>query len=328
MNKKIIAAAIAASFVAAPVMADNVTVYGKIKQGLDYVDVNNTAATDMWMLNDHTSRLGFKGSEDLGNGLKAIFQVETSLDPSTASGVAENRNTFVGLSGDFGTVLVGRHDAPHNLAWASTDIFADTVADSNRSGGVGGDGTGLGGGLQWNRVNGTIAYISPTFSGFHGAIALVPGENGAGVTAKATDDGIADSVSVALVYSNAGIHAAVGHHAGSLANTDITNVSLGYTWDAFTANVVWEDQDAALQAGGLSQESWILSGAYTMGNNKLKLRYYNVENEDGTANDRDGWALGLDHNFSKRTQAQLTYVTGGASNDDGDMFSIQMNHSF
>ena len=141
MKKSLIALAVAGAF-AAPAMAatSNVDVYGLMHFAIEDTNVNGQ---DL-QVTDRVSRIGFKGSEDLGGGLKAIWQIEqqinatnsanTTVTTSTATittsgghsythnhtasvgngafGGAGLRNTFIGLSGSFGTVLMGRHDTP------------------------------------------------------------------------------------------------------------------------------------------------------------------------------------------------------------------------
>ncbi len=354
MNKKIIAAAIAATFVAPVAMAENnVTVYGKIKQSVDFVDMGQS---DNVQINDQASRLGFKGSEDLGNGLKGIFQIELSvaisksknefagtgfsntvngaIDKSENTGVG-GRNAFVGLAGDFGTVLVGRHDHPMKMSTGSLDYFADSQGDYNNA---------YGGDLVDLRGDGVIAYVSPNFSGFSFAGAIVPGENN-------DADGISDAYSVAGWYKNGGLFASVAYEdgdsdmdsldnvAGVGADYNQTRVGLGYGMDAWAVNVVWAQYEIDPDVAGGSSvepETFVISGKYTMGNNVIKAKYFDTDN-DGLVEDVDGFAIGLEHNFSKRTQAQLMYVSSSQDDSapglddnvaDGDIFSVQLNHSF
>jgi predicted porin len=329
MNKKIIAAAIAASFVAAPAIADNhVTVYGKVKQSLDMVDI--TGGADEWQINDRNTRIGLKGSEDLGDGLKAIFQIEFNTRASTtgtggphiggSANVAANRNTFVGLAGDFGTVLVGRHDTPHNMSVNKNNIFNDTAADLK-------DGRNPASPFNWERIDGTIAYVSPSFSGLTAAVAIVPDETQYNATGG---DGLADHWSGALMYNNAGLYAGLGYLSLDTPGTalDEWNLAVNYKMDAFRIGATYEEAERGINN---DMETWVLHGTYTMGNNVLKAQWYDSDCDTPLCGS-DSWAIGLDHNFSKRTQAQLVYVDvdadANSADADGSVFSIQMNHSF
>ncbi|MFK7088586.1 porin [Chromobacterium violaceum] len=105
MKKSLIALLVATLPAAA--FAD-VTIYGKIKGGVEYVDNGTTKQTN---IDDLGSRIGFKGSEDLGNGLKTIWQVESGFDIDGSNrqnkGTFASRESFIGLQSGFGTVRLG-----------------------------------------------------------------------------------------------------------------------------------------------------------------------------------------------------------------------------
>lgn len=101
-------------------------------------------------VSSNTSRLGLKGSEDLGDGLSAIWQIEqqVNIDDTTCAGgtgTLATRNSFGGLKSDsMGTVLLGRHDTPYKIATRKLDVFADNLADSRAlTGGVAGKSAAL-----------------------------------------------------------------------------------------------------------------------------------------------------------------------------------------
>ncbi|MDX1353157.1 MAG: porin, partial [Thiomicrorhabdus sp.] len=124
MKKNIIALAVASAIAAPVAMADAPVVYGQINVAIDSVKDEGMRTTD------RDSRLGVKGSEDLGNGLKAIYKMEfgVSIDDDANKGTLTNRNQYVGLSGGFGTILMGRHDTPTKMIQAK-DLFNDGHAD-------------------------------------------------------------------------------------------------------------------------------------------------------------------------------------------------------
>ena len=140
MDKKLLSTVIAAA-IAAPMsaMADT-TVYGKMHLNVGAID---DGTTDQVAVRSHSSRLGVKGSEDLGNGLKANFVIEFEVEPDVddsgsigtgqgpSSGSQMNRrNQWVGLSGDnWGEIRVGRHDTPAKMAQGKFDVFNDTDGD-------------------------------------------------------------------------------------------------------------------------------------------------------------------------------------------------------
>lgn len=116
MNKKLVAAALGLAF-AAPVFADssNVTVYGRVHQALDHQSTDTAGAESggNFTLEDVSSRLGVRGQEDLGGGLKAIFAYELSFNSDASdgnSGLDDARHSYLGLSGAWGTFVAGTQD--------------------------------------------------------------------------------------------------------------------------------------------------------------------------------------------------------------------------
>jgi predicted porin len=232
------------------------------------------------------SRLGVKGSEDLGNGLKAIYQIEFGINPNDTNGNVINnndtismRNTFVGLAGNWGTFLIGRHDTPLKISTGKLDLFADTMADYN--GTVG---------FQDLRADNAVAYVSPSFSGFQLMAAVVPAggaTGGAGLNINA--DGINEGYSLAGIYSNGPFYASVAYEslgselgmgtgaslagssacyvdvAGTLTPTDNCGyvgddfnkwrIGLGILdWNGFTLAAIYEDQSDILGGQGWSSQ--------------------------------------------------------------------------
>jgi len=318
MNKKLIAAAIAAAVSAPAAMAD-VTVYGKIHMSVDSVDMDN-GSFDGQQISSRASRLGFKGSEDLGNGLKAVWKLEYALtadEPSNGLG-GNARDHYLGLAGNFGTVLLaGRANSPYKNSTGKMDFFSDELGDYNGT---------LG--FEDQRLSNAIVYISPKFSGLQFSGGVMAGE------AAGTADGLADAYSMALTYNNAGIMAAIAHEnmedVGGGADKK-TRAGLGYKMDAFKVAGVYETEDNA----GADTDRFQISAAYTMGNNTVKAMY-GQEDVDGGA-ESDAWGLGVDHKMSKRTKVYAQYVDSeralqlGDGNDGtgaGDGFSLGMMHSF
>ena len=125
----------------------------------------------------NTSRFGFRGTEDLGSGLKAIFTMEAGLqlDSGAANqngGGLFSRQAFVGLSGNFGTATLGRQYTAYDALHSATDSVYDasyfTTTDSVWNNGVV---------FHSARASNSFAYASPVYSGFSGAFVLSGGED-------------------------------------------------------------------------------------------------------------------------------------------------------
>jgi predicted porin len=229
------------------------------------------------------SRIGVKGSEDLGNGLKAVYQIELGINFDTNNNVVNNadtisyRNTFVGLAGDWGTVLAGRHDSPMKISTGKLDLFVDTMADYN--GTIG---------FSDLRFDQTVAYISPNWSGFQFMGAVVPG-GGATATGAVNweDDGIAEGYSLAAIYSNGPFYGSASYESVSTDMLQSTSTSLNpcvpqtvYA-DAAATIPLWTTTTCAKQ--GSDWNKWRLGlGLLNWNGFSLTAIYENQENLPGS----------------------------------------------
>ncbi len=363
MQKKIIALAIAAAFAAPTAFAEtsNVTVYGIANVSYDVVNTSGNAAGTLKSfsnkkISSNTSRIGLKGSEDLGDGLSAIWQVESLVAIDNAGGTFGTRNTFAGLSSaTAGTVLLGRHDTPYNIASRSMDLFADGLAD-NRSlmGGATLNLANLGGSSAGASFDGrqpdVLAYISPAMSGFTGAIAYVAGAEAAtGASAKG------GAWSLAGLYGNGPLTANFGyefHKLGSVGTGTVAapiglptavglkesawKLAVGYKMDALVLNAVYEKttDNFGTAVGLLGQDllghrTIYLSGKYSINaNDAVKLAYTNHGDRNATVFGALGSgatqvSVGYDHSLSKRTTVYALYTK--LSNDTGSSFALSGN---
>lgn len=132
MNKKLIAIAVA-SVISAPMVAQaDVEVYGKFKMGV--ASVSDGSGNSGMAVTSDASRLGVKGSEDLGDGMQAIYQLETEVKADTSNAADFGRNTFVGLKDSWGSVRLGKFDTAYKTTTSKMDPFGDTAGDMTGSG--------------------------------------------------------------------------------------------------------------------------------------------------------------------------------------------------
>jgi predicted porin len=215
MQKKLITLAVAAALTAPVAAMADVTVYGLMHYSYDWVSAAGDSEDNTGVSRE--SRIGFKGAEDLGGGLKGVWQIEAAID--NANDKFKFRNTFVGLSGDWGTVLAGRHDTPYKLATTKLDFFVDRAADYNNL-----IGTVNGTTVFDERGPQVLAYVSPNWSGFSFALAYDAHYfNDEAEYACDTDgDGVSDETCDAddksdrlysgmLMYDNAGFFASAAY---------------------------------------------------------------------------------------------------------------------
>lgn len=328
MKKSLIALAALSAF-AAPAFAatSNVDIGGTINMSVDYLDADTAAAGGNWNVSNNASNIYFKGTEDLGGGLKAVWQVQTYFTAGATGGSSDTSNggaadgvgsgnTYVGLNGGFGTVLLGKHESPMKLIGRSVDLFGDQIGDNrNFTNKPGALGTGFD-----LRPNNVIAYVSPTFNGLTGALAYVTnatGGNAANAAANAAVDASVDVWSASAKYENGPLMVGLGYEIHNLSEGNAAlkdekawRLAAGYTFG--DAKIVAFYQDASDLAGtaGDDVKTWGLGAAYKMGAITLKAQYYDADDVGNTNNTgANMWALGADYDLSKRTKVQFAYAT-------------------
>lgn len=330
MQKKLIVLALATAF-AAPAFAatSNVDIYGQLDVSVDRVSgiqhqtssgAGTTNSNTAWRLSSNTSRIGLKGSEDLGGGLAAIWQFEQAVNldnGAVGSGWGNQRNTFLGMKGGFGTVLAGTHDTPYKLSTASLDPFADTAGDYNAV-----IGSFYGVNTSDLRLGNVLAYITPTFSGLTGAIATsLQRENGN----VSFTGGKPSAWSGMVNYANGPLYVGAGYEIakkiganggpifGPLLDVDVRSWKLGagYTFGNATINAIYDNIKVTsnVAGGDLKRAAFGVNGVYNMGNIALKAGFYDIgkiSNTDNTG--AKMWELGGDYNLSKRTKLYAVYT--------------------
>lgn len=346
MQKKLIALAVA-GLVAAPAFAQsNVTIYGVADATFDVISVTGgaNAANNAGSYNrvtTNSSLIGFKGAEDLGNGLKAVFQFESAVGFDNNGGLATNRDSYVGVAGGFGTAIAGNLTGPTRLVGATMDVNAGSTGIGANSGLLGKLGNVLTGRLDTTvatvgatsqvvnaparaatqasafdtRFTNAIAYVSPTFSGFTFIGGYVANENktNGGTNSSAYDLG--------LTYGNGPIWAALTHAEVDTKNVAATKpqntrVAFKYDFGAADIRVLWDSTKATLN-GGVSnkQNVWGLGTAIKAGAaGKVIAQYYKANDVTGTglvAGSNTGanlFEIGYEHSLSKRTILKAEYA--------------------
>lgn len=366
MMKKILAAAIVSAF-AAPAFAAtaNVDVYGKLHASVSMFDESiesytnpvtgvTTRGTNDLQFSSNASRIGFKGAEDLGGGLKAIWQIESGVNLDEGGDSFAGRNTFIGLSGGFGTALIGTHDTPLKLVGRAVDLFGDTMADSRNV---------LGGGSDMRAKN-VAVYMTPNMGGFSMAAAYStdPKNQGTNVTAaqnpaltvKDTGDQ-ADNGAYNLnaTYNNGPLFLGLGYGDGDYHENNGLGAHMrgaaGFTMGAFKLVGQYDRlEDDSTTVGTLpgDYDAWMVGGAFTMGAIVLKANYMEGEFDHANTPEPTQWTVGVDYNLSKRSSVYALYAksedgvvlgSGGSSSDqivsgdtggDNSVISLGMIHSF
>jgi predicted porin len=278
MNKKLLAMAVA-GVMAAPMAAQaDVTVYGKFKMGVSSVD-DGSGNSGLAVTTD-ASRLGVKGSNDLGDGMEAIYQLETEVFPDASGAATFGRNTFVGIKAGWGKVRLGKFDTAYKSTTGKMDPFADTAADM----------TGSGFFADYDkRENNTVSYTNK-----FGALKL-------GVDAH-----LAELDSTATMGNSIGLQYNMGNFDIIAANTTRTNgdaatkIGLGMKFGGTKVNLISESQSDADNAGILGLNATLKVGE----KGSVALAY----NSNSVSEDTQ-MSLGYFNKMAKSTKVGVVYTT-------------------
>ncbi|EMT6471624.1 porin [Neisseria gonorrhoeae] len=325
MKKSLIALTLAALPVAATA---DVTLYGAIKAGVQtYRSVEHREGKVVGVgtgseISDFGSKIGFKGQEDLGNGLKAVWQLEQGASVAGTNTGWGNKQSFVGLKGGFGTIRAGSLNSPLKNTGANVNAwesgkFTGNVLEISRM-------------AKREHRYLSVRYDSPEFAGFSGSVQYAPKDN---------SGSNGESYHVGLNYQNSGFFAQYaglfqryGEGTKKMEGYYLYNIPYnipslfveklqvhrlvgGYDNNALYASVAAQQQDAKLY-GAMSgnshnsQTEVAATVAYHFGNVTPRVSY--AHGFKGTVDDAnhdntyDQVVVGAEYDFSKRTSALVS----------------------
>jgi predicted porin len=304
MKKSLIALAVLAAAGAASAQS-SVTIYGKVDLGL-----NQAIGTDTVKLGEASaSRVGFRGTEDLGGGLKANFQLEHRFKPDT--GEISNPKSFwhgtstVGLSGGFGSVNFGRTYTAAFYTVAAGDVFGwDGVAHNSAT---------TGAGVHPVRFNNGIFYTSPNINGFTARVSLA---------AKEADD--RNGSAVELAYANGPVSVSVAAER-NVNGDDLTVGGASYNFGVAKANILLARGEQA-SAPGVDRDAVVLGLVVPMGALTLKASYATLEVGDTDTVKKLG--LGARYALSKRTDLYASVANDSKAANDKTGYEFGIQHNF
>jgi predicted porin len=332
MKKTLLALAVLGAFAGAASAQNNVTVYGIADAGIQYRNDGNPAGKT-WTLESgllNTNRIGFRGTEDLGGGLSAIFTLENgynidtgTLGQSTATTTRLfGRQAWVGLSGGFGSVKLGRQQTALYYALTEIDPFRINLAGNAQR--IFGAGQYFAD--PFLRTDNTVNYSTANFGGFTGSVSYAFGEvPGSISTARSWGAGatyVNAPVNVQIAYQKSNTAAVVGPLATALgtgtANADIRTVLVGGTWDFRVAKAhlgYANTKFDSLAGPSTKDDNWLVGATVPITPADAVLASWIRNNvKDVPAGKTNQYALGYTHALSRRTSlyTSAAYV----KNDD------------
>lgn len=309
MKSKIVLAV--AALMAGTAFAQGSTeIYGRINLTAERQKLNGTTDTGLY---DNASRIGIRGTEDLGGGLKAGFVIEHGFNADTGSASTTSneaggfwgRESTVSLGGSFGTVRLG--NMPASEAYFAT---ADYVSMHNHDTGSSAD--ALYGFVAVGSLTSAIAYTSPTVNGLRFDVQY-------GFKEGTKTDA---PISMALSYDAGALHLGLGHE--DYDGQKSTAVRALYEMGAFTVGGYYERG-----SGTVGYNNFRLAGMYTMGAAEFHLNYGKRSGENGLA-DGDQFTVAYNYNLSKRTKLHAFYTNLDLANGvvDFSSYGLGLRHNF
>lgn len=360
MKKSLLAVALLGAFAGVAQAQTAVQIYGNIDAGM----VKRTGQT-LAIGKRAANTLGFKGTEDLGNGLKALFQIEMRYEPDTGTVENNGRPLFqgqsrVGLQGDFGMVRLGRGLTPfqevvgsfepfHGLSTPAgfyTDIqtagFNSAPLDVNTGGGSPNN----------NRISNAVFYNSPVVSGFQVNASWATKEAtggtltgvGAGATSYAgtNPEGSANPFSVAATYNN-GPAAAMLAYERNAVESKVWSVagSFAVTPELKVMGTYSRQNQEHTNTQRPTIKGAVLGATYAVGPGKL-LAGFGIKQQEENVRLHDlytrQYSLGYEYSLSKRTYLYIdasrkknifSQSTGNlAGTPTVNHYDVGVNHSF
>jgi predicted porin len=319
MKKSLLALAILGAFAGAASAQSSVTIYGIVDTGIARIDNGGDSVTQLKSGNNNSSRIGFKGVEDLGNGLKASFVLENGINTDDGSAAtasaAFSRLAYVGLEGGFGAVRLGRQNSQIKTALAQIDPF--------ETGGLINAVNFLAGGGIPERVSNQITYTAPNMGGFQASVGYVFGETVGDTSAN-------NGWGAQLGYANGPLNVQFGYNkqnktatdpvtgavvpGGADNDTDFYTLGATYDFGGFKLHAAYGHQKAEQTTGDdIKVKSGLIGVTVPFGASKIRAEYIR-NNDDRDDHDSSLWALGYTYSLSKRTTLYATYAR--TSNDD------------
>lgn len=335
MNKSAIALSIAAAMAASAAAQAETTFYGRIATGLSYTDPD-LGDKKLWDVFDSGSRFGVRGSEDLGNGLSAVYQFEIDINADRLENARtfDGRLGFVGLKGGFGQVTAGSQWSQYYDSLGATDIFNEADWFSYYQGPF--------------RQRNTFRYDLPdSLGGFGGGVTLqVDGDTDsalkeAGLCPETVDDcghqifrdKDLDEWQVAVRYSGGPFFVGAAYRSIEIFDDSIWSAGITGSFDFLGASIAALYERTKDKNLDTKTDTYYVTAQYMFGNNILKAGWGRLKPDGfkdlddlfGSDKGVDEWALGFQHNLGSRTRVWVEYQD---EDDDGKFATLGLRHDW
>ncbi|HEY1149267.1 MAG TPA: porin [Pseudoduganella sp.] len=324
-NKVLTAALLATCAGGAYAQGSNVQVYGRLNIAIENMRTTaNSAGKGVTITREVNNRsvIGFKGTEDLGGGNKALFQIEGTVSPDTGEGEIARRDTRVGLEGAWGTAFAGHWVTAYNGATSSLDPWYPTTAGymNLMANGAGSSVDNVSNVSSFDRRQAnSVHYWSPQWNGFQLRVTH-------GLSEERPASGAHPSLTSAAGIWEQGpwyVTAAYERHheyQGKGFNDQGAKVGVAYRFGDTRIAVVGERLEYETATGDLNRNAFFVALTHQLGAHNLRLTATRANDGKGSSTAKIGFVkkgpdtgatqftLGDDYSLSKRTSVFVYYT--------------------
>ncbi|WNC73423.1 porin [Thalassotalea psychrophila] len=289
--KTTMALTIAATFTAPVMASDEINFYGKANVGLQYSDEGGESQTEV---KSNASRLGVTGDLKVNDSLSVVYKAEVQIEMADDSDDTDNikgRNQYIGLKGNFGTVLLGRNDTMLKQSQGKIDLFSDYEGDIKN---------------LWkgeNRMGESVSYVSPKFGDFSAGVTYV---------AEGDDDqGGEAGISTAVFYGDSGLKKSNWFASVALDSEvdgeDAMRFNVATKLGAFKLGFIAHSQEVV--ATGEETTGFMFSAAYKLNKDfTLKGQVQTAEEDFGDKAEKTAFTAGVDYALAKNAKLYAFYT--------------------
>lgn len=320
MKRSLIAlSALAASSVFAQ---SSVTLFGVVDATIALGRGSIANKTHLTNSGNASSRLGFRGTEDLGGGMSASFWLEAGVNNdngtggatnvnnqatggSAGNGLTFNRRSTVSLAGGWGELRLGRDYTPQFYNLTLFDPFGTVGTGANQA-----LLSGLGGPVAVRASNGIGYFLPSKLAGFEGYIQHYRGEN----NSSAPNSGDGTGTGVRVGYASGPARIAVAYSSTNYLTGDIRQANIGGEWRFGIGKIVaMYSRDRVASPAARDGRGGLIGGLIPFGPGEFRVSYSTYRTDAAGAPKSSKWAVGYVHNLSKRTALYATYARVGNS---------------
>ena len=354
MKKTLIATAVAAGMLASGAALAEPTVYGILHLSIDTYgddhidlgddgvaggsgdDADTVVKTKELNMVSHTSAVGIKGSEDLGNGLKAIYKVEWQIDPDERNTTITDRDQWIGLKGGWGKVAFGTMSSNYKQMGGKVDPLYRTEAEGRGILNMQSAQLHGGAGISRGRMTNAVQYTTPKMAGIE--VVVNTTVSGAG----ANNSNLDETIGAGIRWSNKSILLFADYidpSANGTTGNDESAFKVGGKFSAKAFEVSAQYEATEDQTGG---DYIFLNGLFNINANNLVTASWGQQDKIS-----DAYAIAYVHMLSKQTNVYAGYAAvnadsctatsctynlgtdaNGTPYDKGTVFTFGMRKSF